>query len=763
MRKRASLPLNGGKSSMDGVGGIGRRGGGSGYGGSSSVSDFMSNRTASSIFKDLKELKELKDAKDAKDAREGRDGSSKKSGRATSGKGQGGQGGQGSGKGSQGGKQGSVGGKPSLILPLWNIKPAIPLYILDETVDGQYKLANGTTRWYPGRIIAVNPNGSYDIRYLDGDIHLNKDNSEIRMTKNWKLSSRSSRTSFSSTDGNSQRDALAATVLSVRNAVSLSVTGPDGPGGLGGVDGTDGPGGVGGVDGTDGPGGVGGVDRVDGVDGVDGTDGTGGVGGMDDVGGLEGSDVIHEGNVGDVRVKLIATHITSNNSTLIPSATSNKSTTANSAISSILTSAINTTAPSPVQSPTFNGASSSNALSNNLSSFSVASSTANVIAPTSTSPSHLSSSMSRALSQSVIIKPKVPLKSPARASDTASHPSPRNFPPFKASSIRKKSFYEPVTNPRLVGLVENSESCTTPVSSKSVGDDEQFAVVTASALLDPTVSQGGIGPVLRKKPTNIPIMTSVTKLFSNNRKKQEKQDKLDEIKRVNLQNIELEYLVNNENISKSNENTSNKENIISKQNVIKIEKNIDNKEYLEMKEIKDNLEIIGSCDSMPEMKMVIDGYLSASGELTPPRNKSEKYEEKDFNHQVKDEKNNQNVQNDGNTSKSEKELSGDVEKDSNDKENKEDKEERDEHTSVSVSVKSNFSDISVRSCDTEGSSGSCAQTFEIPSVFDTPRQESRLEGAVTLFFFILYYIVVVTTKRQLFRFSLSKDDLFPLF
>ena len=45
----------------------------------------------------------------------------------------------------------------------------------------------------------------------------------------------------------------------------------------------------------------------------------------------------------------------------------------------------------------------------------------------------------------------------------------------------------------------------------------------------------------------------------------------------------------------------------------------------------------------------------------------------------------------------------------------------------SESAKSNFSDISVRSPD---SNQSDKQTFEIPSVFDTPRREMRIDGKI---------------------------------
>ena len=50
-------------------------------------------------------------------------------------------------------------GKPSFALPLWQIKPLAPVYVIDDLIDGQYKLGNGTVRWYPARITGVNADG----------------------------------------------------------------------------------------------------------------------------------------------------------------------------------------------------------------------------------------------------------------------------------------------------------------------------------------------------------------------------------------------------------------------------------------------------------------------------------------------------------------------------------------------------------------------------------------------------------------------------
>ena len=108
----------------------------------------------------------------------------------------------------------------ALVLPLWQIKPLILLYVIDDLVDGLCKLSNGTQRWYPGRITSTNMDGTYSLRYLDGDVHTNKESNEIRFSKNVKLSSaRSSRTSLSSTDCNSQRDHI-ATMYSNINSIN---------------------------------------------------------------------------------------------------------------------------------------------------------------------------------------------------------------------------------------------------------------------------------------------------------------------------------------------------------------------------------------------------------------------------------------------------------------------------------------------------------------------------------------------------------------
>ena len=80
-------------------------------------------------------------------------------------------------------------GKLQLQLQLSNLRHQDPTsFLLDDVVDGLWILANGTQRWYPGRINAVNANGTYAVKYLDGDVHEEKILAEIRHSKNSKLS-----------------------------------------------------------------------------------------------------------------------------------------------------------------------------------------------------------------------------------------------------------------------------------------------------------------------------------------------------------------------------------------------------------------------------------------------------------------------------------------------------------------------------------------------------------------------------------------------
>ena len=94
--------------------------------------------------------------------------------------------------------------KLRLQLQLSGIRQQDISFVVDDTVDGMCILPNGTQRWYPGRISLVNFDGTYSVKFMDGDVHDNKIASEIRHTKNSKLSSaRSNKNIYSSSDSHS--------------------------------------------------------------------------------------------------------------------------------------------------------------------------------------------------------------------------------------------------------------------------------------------------------------------------------------------------------------------------------------------------------------------------------------------------------------------------------------------------------------------------------------------------------------------------------
>jgi hypothetical protein len=115
-----------------------------------------------------------------------------------------------------------------LQLQLSGIRQQEVAFLLEDTVDGMCVLPNGTHRWYPGRITAVNADGTYTIKFLDGDVHENKIACEIRHTKNSKLSSaRSNRNMHSSRDSHilSQSNQVTAREAVVESSPKPSVMG----------------------------------------------------------------------------------------------------------------------------------------------------------------------------------------------------------------------------------------------------------------------------------------------------------------------------------------------------------------------------------------------------------------------------------------------------------------------------------------------------------------------------------------------------------
>lgn len=96
--------------------------------------------------------------------------------------------------------------KLQLQLQLSNIRQQDALFSVGDAVDGLWILGNGTQRWYPGRISLVGADGTYSVEYMDGDVHEGKHFSEIRHSKNSKLSTARSNKNLHS-DRGSQRDA----------------------------------------------------------------------------------------------------------------------------------------------------------------------------------------------------------------------------------------------------------------------------------------------------------------------------------------------------------------------------------------------------------------------------------------------------------------------------------------------------------------------------------------------------------------------------
>ncbi len=62
--------------------------------------------------------------------------------------------------------------------------PQVVRFEIDDQVDGMCVLANGSKRWFPGKIIAVDaPSNTYSLLFNDGDISTHKPAEEIRHTK----------------------------------------------------------------------------------------------------------------------------------------------------------------------------------------------------------------------------------------------------------------------------------------------------------------------------------------------------------------------------------------------------------------------------------------------------------------------------------------------------------------------------------------------------------------------------------------------------
>ncbi len=57
------------------------------------------------------------------------------------------------------------------------------VFIPGEVVDGLVVTSNGSSRWFPGTVKAVNNDGTYHVLYNDGDEEMNKSAKDLRYPK----------------------------------------------------------------------------------------------------------------------------------------------------------------------------------------------------------------------------------------------------------------------------------------------------------------------------------------------------------------------------------------------------------------------------------------------------------------------------------------------------------------------------------------------------------------------------------------------------
>jgi hypothetical protein len=106
----------------------------------------------------------------------------------------------------------SVEASPLKTLPSLKLKPTTPTrqFVVGDAVDGQCEVSNGGKRWFPGKIVAVNSDGTFGIEYNDGDRDAAKSEAEIRYSK--------SRTDASSADASSTSKAEGIDIAAVNTS-----------------------------------------------------------------------------------------------------------------------------------------------------------------------------------------------------------------------------------------------------------------------------------------------------------------------------------------------------------------------------------------------------------------------------------------------------------------------------------------------------------------------------------------------------------------
>ena len=77
----------------------------------------------------------------------------------------------------------SVTTQAAIVPQVASVSAVQSVYQVNDSVDGLFTVTNGTQRWYPGKITAVNADGTYDITYNDGDREKSKHISAVRRSK----------------------------------------------------------------------------------------------------------------------------------------------------------------------------------------------------------------------------------------------------------------------------------------------------------------------------------------------------------------------------------------------------------------------------------------------------------------------------------------------------------------------------------------------------------------------------------------------------
>ena len=247
--------------------------------------------------------------------------------------------------------------------------------------------------------------------------------------------------------------------------------------------------------------------------------------------------------------------------------------------------------------------------------------------------------------------------------------------PFRSSSMRKRSFKDTASlTPRLKGVVEHSESCTPPMFKSGDFYEESSGSHTPSKSYD-TADDGKNIFVEVVTEVDLEVELEVEKVERG--EKVVKLDQIVECESGRSLEVGIEEIVEKE---REKEREKDKEIDNNSNNDDRIERDKDREREREKERTEDQQQQIVT----PKIAFEDLCIFAPNIEITHAIDALGNMEKMDRN--------------------------------------------MDRNDCVSESGKSNFSDISVHSASTNPS---CKQTFAIPSVFDTPRTQPRLEGKQT--------------------------------